>query len=233
MFFQKKFFVFIILMTAILPSALLWFEKNYCFAREPVVVSRVDPKLAGNRVSLTFDDGPCPRTTPKLLSILRAHNARATFFLVGTEIKKYPGLVKEIIDSKCEAAIHTYNHPDLKLLSFKNISLSMHLTSKELKKISEQEYMLMRPPYSSTDSLINGYLGKLGYKIILWSVSPADYEGHPPEEITRRALSSIKGGDIVVMHDKHENTFLALPQILEGLKKYGLVSVTVSELLNR
>jgi peptidoglycan-N-acetylglucosamine deacetylase len=193
---------------------------------------------ARNFVYLTFDDGPTPDITLDILSTLKKYDAKATFFLVGRNVRRYPGIAKNIIDSGNEVANHTYSHLNLRYLTSKSIISQIMLTQHEIFHATGIRTGIMRPPFSSFDSNVSCHIKRCGLKIILWTVSPADYENPSPEEIARRVLDRVKPGDIIVLHDgcentesKRINTAKALPLILEGLKQKKLKPVGLSKFL--
>lgn len=200
------------------------------------------PNSAGE-VALTFDDGPRPDTTIDILHILAQYGAHATFFVTGENARNFPEILREVVRAGNEVGDHTFGHLDLLQSSETVICDELERTQEVITGITGCKASVFRPPYSRINTCIERAAEKLGLKTILWSVSPADWLDPLPGTIAKNVLSVIKAGDIVVMHDGldpklkgkagHLNTAAALPLILDGLKRKGLTSVTVSKLLNK
>jgi len=184
-------------------------------------------------IALTFDDGPSPAITPIILQTLAKFGARATFFVTGENAQNYPYILSEAAKLGNEIGDHTDNHPNLSGLGNAAVIRQIARTQKIISTITGLEAVVFRPPYGAVNKMTAGLAQSLGLKTILWSVDPRDWQDPSPRTIASRILSAIKAGDIVLMHDTHRNTALALPRILEGLRLKGLQPVTVSELLNK
>jgi peptidoglycan-N-acetylglucosamine deacetylase len=194
-------------------------------------------------VALTFDDGPNSETTPQILESLARFGARATFFVTGENAQSFPEILREIVRSGNEVGNHTCSHPNLIQVTETIVCGELEQTQNLIFGITGCKAVVFRPPYSKINKNVEHIAEELGLRIIIWSVSPADWLDPSPRKIAERVLSVIKAGDIVVMHDGcypkvkekngHPNTAAALPLILEGLKLKGLRPVTVSELLNK
>jgi len=200
------------------------------------------PNSAG-KVALTFDDGPSPETTPTILLILAQYDAHATFFANGQNAGDFPEILREIVRSGNEVGNHTFSHPDLLQSSETMVSEELERTQEIITGITGCRALVFRPPYSRINKTVEKIAERLGLLTVIWSLSPGDWPNPLPKTIAEQVLSTIKAGDIVVMHDGldpklkgkpgHLNTVAALPLILEGLRPKGLYSVTVSELLKQ
>jgi peptidoglycan-N-acetylglucosamine deacetylase len=184
----------------------------------------------GQRVALTFDDGPGPLTMD-YLDALEGLNARATFFLVGEMCEKYPELVRAIADRGHELANHGYTHRPFPKLGGRELSSELARTQALLPS-RRNGRALVRPPYGavSPGSLLT--CAREGFTTVMWSVNSGDWARHDAEDVARTfAATSASSGDIVLLHEGQPWTMKALPTIVGELKKAGHELVTVSELL--
>jgi peptidoglycan-N-acetylglucosamine deacetylase len=182
-------------------------------------------------IALTFDDGPHPEYTSRLLKVLKENGARATFFVVGKMAKKYPELVKEIHASGNELGTHTYDHPTLTELKPVEVAEQLDLGRNELGAMIGAEIKIFRPPGGKYNDQVLGIAGAKGLSTILWSVNSADYGCNNSAEIKGRVLLGPKDGDIVLMHSGVDATLDVLPSIIAELKKKGFEFRTISELI--
>lgn len=177
-------------------------------------------------IALTFDDGPGPYTN-QLLNILEKNDAKATFFMVGENISKYPKVVKRMGKLGCEYGNHSWNHPNMVNLSSKKIKTQVNKTDKALKKITGTTTTVMRPPYGSVNKTIRSTVKK---PLILWSVDTLDWKKRNSSYVQKYVVSHAKNGSIILMHDIHKTTVQAMKKAIPQLKKKGYRFVTVSEL---
>ena len=150
----------------------------------------------GHNIYLTFDDGPCPNSTPIILDILRQHNIKATFFCVGDNILKYPELFARIKSEGHQVGNHTMHHSKG---FFTN-------TNDYINEIDECAALignnLFRPPHGLITPRQNGILRNKGYKIIQWDVISYDWDKkHSPNDVLQIIKSNTRSGSIIVMHD--------------------------------
>ncbi len=195
-----------------------------------------------NVVALTFDDGPNPKYTPKILDILREKKVKATFFVVGKHVEKYPEIARRIVEEGHELGNHTYSHRDL-VPSVRRVLLrEIGKTEKALIEICGQGSNIFRPPRGVYSNAVRKFLLERGYKIILWSLSTQDWRGITPQKILGRVKRYVKGGSIVLFHDSgallrpegglRESTVKALPLVIDYLIEKGYRIVTVGEMLS-
>lgn len=189
-------------------------------------------------VALTFDDGPNPLYTPRILDVLKKYDAKATFFVVGRHIKRNPDLVKREIEEGHELGDHTYTHPyNFSISSKRMFTKEVNKTDKLIRKVQPHpDVKLFRPPGGNLNERIVEYSKKKGYKIILWSwhQDPKDWRNPGAGYISNHILSNVRNGDIILLHDSggdRKQTIDALNIVLPQLKKRGFKCVTVSELL--
>lgn len=186
-----------------------------------------------NIVSLTFDDGVNPEFTPKVLELLKKHNAKATFFCIGKNIEKYPKLTQRIIAEGHSIGNHTYNHSNKwGFLSTNKILEEIIKTNKIIEQTTGKQTNLFRPPYGVTNPHIATATKKINCEVIGWNVRSLDTVINKPEKILRRITKKTKKGDVILLHDKSEKTVIVLEQLLLFLEKKKLKSVTVETLFN-
>ena len=182
-------------------------------------------------IALTFDDGPDPNVTPRILDVLNKEGVKATFFVVGKMVEKYPSLLKEIWGEGHDVGNHTYSHPDLTRLSKKDVLEELDKTRILIKKITGKDTYLFRPPGGRYDNKVIVTTTLTGYKMILWTDYPGDYGCPSSKLIYERAVSRAEEEGIILLHNGLDSTLDALPGIISELKKRGYGFVTISELM--
>ena len=185
-------------------------------------------------VALTFDDGPSPRYTPRVLRILRRLHVPATFFVVGYLTEQYPGLVQAEIGAGMSVGNHSYNHPEVPPfdeLPRKLVDDEIALGGRSLNLIGARP-RLFRPPGGSVSTTVTAAAEALGQRVVLWSVDPADWQpGIRARQIVRRVLQAVRPGSIVILHDgggDRSATIAALPAIVRGIRHRGLRLVAIA-----
>ncbi|WP_041737594.1 polysaccharide deacetylase family protein [Caldicellulosiruptor owensensis] len=189
-------------------------------------VDRDDKKIA-----LTFDAAWGNDDTKELLSILKRFNAKATFFLVGFWVEKYPEDVKNIFSQGHEIGSHSDKHLHMSRLSEAEIIRDIKSYEEKIMRIIHKRPVIFRPPYGDYNNTLIRTLSSLGYYVIQWDVDSLDWKDLSAQEIAQRVLKRVKSGSIVLFHNNAENTKFALPIILSSLSKQGYQFVTVSELI--
>lgn len=187
---------------------------------------------AGNFIAMTFDDGPHPAHTPRLLDILRARNIKATFFVIGRNVDLYPHIARRTVAEGHEIANHTYTHRLLSKLSDSEIRQDLTRCRDAVSRACGYQMRVMRPPYGGLLPRQRVMVhAEFGYPTILWSVDPLDWKRPGPGVVTSRILRGTNPGGIVLAHDIHAQTIDAMPATLDGLLRKGFHFVTVSQLL--
>lgn len=189
---------------------------------------------AGKKIALTFDDGPHPRLTPKILEILDKYSIKATFFVIGVNVKNYPKQLEMILDNGHEVGNHTYSHNVLKSLPKEKIEKEVSDTEKQIKKIRDYDLTLLRPPCGLYDKSLEKIAEEKKSKIVLWSLDTLDWSHTSAKQMSKNILKNVKDGDIILFHDYvsgEYNTPDALEIIIPILLEKGYEFVTVSELL--
>ncbi len=170
------------------------------------------------KLFLTFDDGPTPYITEKVLQLLNQYNAKATFFCLGSRVKLYPLLYNQILEQGHAVGNHTFNH-------LKGLKTNNKVYFNDIEKASESiESKLFRPPYGKMKWSQYNELKKR-FKIVLWDIIPGDFiENNTTERIIENILENISSGAIIVLHDSDkcaEKMLKVLPFILNELSKKG------------
>lgn len=189
-----------------------------------------------NMVALTFDDGPTPTTSPPIISFLEQTHTPATFFVMGQYAHAYPWLVQREAADGFAIGVHTWDHPDMQLLSISARAYQLGATIQQLHADLGPNFCawLWRPPYGSVNSGIVAQAGAFGLTTINWNVDPQDWSRPGTMVIVQRVLAQVRPGSIILLHDgpaARQQTAAALPYILAGLQARGLVPVTVPTLL--
>ncbi len=189
-------------------------------------------KVSENYISITFDDGPNPEFTPKVLSLLKEYGAKATFFLIGKNAEKYPELVQQIINEGHTIGSHSFSHSkNFGFFSTEKVAAELKQTNSILKEITGKELKLFRPPFGVTNPNIKKALKNTGYFSIGWSKRSLDTTNLSEEKILKRITSNLKKGDIILLHDSSAKTVAVLEQLLLFLQPHKLQSVPVDRLL--
>lgn len=188
--------------------------------------------VSGNYIAMTFDDGPHPQNTPRLLDILRARNVKATFYVIGRSVDLYPQIVRRTVAEGHEMGNHSYTHRLLSKLGDSELRQEMSRCHEAVGRAAGVSMRTMRPPYGGLlqrqRELVHA---EFGYPTILWAVDPLDWKRPGPSVVTSRILSGTNAGSIVLAHDLHAQTVDAMPATIDGLLRRGFKFVTVSQLL--
>ena len=183
---------------------------------------------------LTFDDGPSVPYTKEILDILDKYDVKATFFVVGINVKKYPDLVKEIISRGNEIGNHSYTHDKLKQKSASAIAADLTKTDQLIRGVGYQKVIPFRAPFGQLSPNMETALKDLNKPHILFNFLPKDWENPPPQVIYDRVMEKASPGFIITLHDgwnHRENTVKATEMIIKGLKAKGYRFVTATEFL--
>ena len=196
-------------------------------AEEPVETETELP-TEKKLVALTFDDGPYTKVTNRILDVLEANGARATFFVVGERLDTYSDTLKREASLGNQIGNHTYGHPNLNKLSAKEIKEQISKTNKKLKRyITTGEVVMLRPPYGNANETVRA---AVTVPMINWSLDSRDWESRNAEKIIKTVLDSVKDGDVVLMHDLYESTAEAVEYLVPELIQRGFELVTVEEM---
>lgn len=186
------------------------------------------------KIALTFDDGPHPKYTKKILDILEQYGVRATFFMIGQNVEYWPDTAKQVAQAGHEIGNHTYSHGNVSKENKNALLCDIEKGEGVIFKVTGKECLLFRPPEGRMDGNVKAITTEKGYSVILWSVDTRDWAHTPVDEIARNIRSNVRSGSIILMHDfiAHDSpTPKALEIIIPWLLSQGYEFVTVSELL--
>lgn len=186
------------------------------------------------QIALTFDDGPHPTLTPRILEILAQYNIPATFFMVGQNVLNYPEAARAVIQSGHEVGNHTFSHPHIGNLSEQAIFDEIGKCEDALEELCEYRPHLLRTPQGALTPSLERCLLDDDYILVLWSLDTRDWENKSTAHVVQTVLENVQAGDIILMHDfigHNSKTPEALEKIIPILLSQGYEFVTVSALL--
>ena len=186
-------------------------------------------------IALSFDDGPHPRYTPIILDILAEYGIKATFFMVGENVKYYSAAAEAVVAAGHEIGNHTFSHRKFNLMNEHEMLSEIAGCEEAVASVSEQKLQFIRPPEGHLSDTMRRVVGELDYQIVLWDVDTRDWAHTPPDVITQHVLDTVQAGDIILMHDfigHNSPTPEALRRLIPALLERGYHFVTVGELVN-
>lgn len=193
----------------------------------PIYCVQRDQKL----ISISFDAAWGNEDTQQLIDILRKYNVKATFFVVGDWVDKYPESVKALHDAGHEVMNHSNSHAHMSQLSSEAIVADVEACNDKIEAVTGVRPTLIRPPYGEYDNNVITSIRSIGMEPIQWDVDSLDWKDLPAGEITERVVSRVQPGSIVLFHNAALHTPEALPAILETLLQEGYTFVPISELI--
>lgn len=185
------------------------------------------PAVTKKRIALTFDDGPHPVVTARILKTLSKYNAKATFFVIGKNAKSYPETVKATFEQGHEIGNHTYLHKKLTSLSTTQILQEYKKTNWIVFKTIGQNPTVFRPPYGDKNARVTS---TIPMPMTMWTIDTRDWQHKDAKKIVSNTKKSLHNNAIILMHDIHLSTADGLDQLLSYLQKEDYEFVTVSEL---
>ena len=206
------------------------------------------------QVALSFDDGPDPDWTPRILDILKKYNVKGTFFMIGEEAEKYVGVMQRVYREGHEIGNHTFTHPDISEVSNTQVDLQLNLTERLFASKLGVQPLYFRPPYSidqepdtNDQAAPVDRIQGLGYITIGNKIDTNDWDENPrksPKEITDSVFAQIADmdkrpwtrGSIILLHDgggDRSATIAALPELIKALRAHGYEIVPVSQLMGK
>jgi peptidoglycan-N-acetylglucosamine deacetylase len=194
----------------------------------------------GQSIALTFDDGPAPHFTDKILDILREKKVPATFFVCGRNVDRHPEIARRIVQEGHQLGNHTYSHSSLFLRSAGRVAEEIDRAQESIQKASGFCPTIFRPPYGARTPGLMDVLSARGLKLVMWSAMGYDWK-LSKERIVQSVLKTLKPGAIVLLHDgkgtddsgqiDRRNTLEALPEIIDQARESGFNFVPLTEFL--
>jgi len=181
--------------------------------------------------TLTFDAAWDDADTDQLIEILDSYGVKATFFMVGSWVEKYPESVKKFADHGHEIMNHSDTHPHINQLSEEKIKEEITACADKIEATTGKRSTLFRGPYGEYNNTVIRAAEALGHKTLQWDVDSLDWKDLDTQDIVTRVLKRVKPGSIMLFHNGAKNTPAALPQIIEKLQQDGYKFVTATELL--
>ncbi|ATH94586.1 polysaccharide deacetylase family protein [Bacillus glycinifermentans] len=178
-------------------------------------------------IALTFDDGPNPAPTNKILDALKKYDGHATFFVLGSRAQYYPETIKRMLKEGNEVGNHSWDHPLLTRLSKERAYKEINDTQTVIEKISGHFPTHLRPPYGGINDSVRGLTN---LKIALWDVDPEDWKYKNKDYIVNHVMSRAGDGKVILMHDIYATSASAAEEIIKRLTKQGYKLVTVTQL---
>ena len=183
-------------------------------------------------VALTFDDGPNTGFTPRMIELLKERNVRATFFLIGPNVKANPELTRQLAEAGFELGNHSWSHPEFNKMTPEKIREEVEKTSAEIVAAAGVRPAVLRPPYGAANEKVQKLMGEMGLHIINWSIDTNDWRGKATaKSIEDEVMKNLRDGAIILMHDRFERSLEATASIIDQVRAKGYEFVTVSELL--
>ena len=231
-FIKKTIFKAITLMlifftTFLVNSTVLDVGSAYINKKLPIYSVQTDE----NKLAISFDAAWGADKTQDIMKICEDYGVKATFFLVGFWIEKYPEMVKEIYNRGFEIGIHSNTHPDMTKLSKDEIYEELTTNIKMVEDLTGFRPKLFRPPYGYYNNNLIEVCEDLNLHCIEWSVDSLDWKGLSASELAGRVLNKAKSGDIVLFHNNSDNILSGLKMVLESLKNKQTQVVPIGDLI--
>ena len=199
-------------------------------------------KRAGKKVALTFDDGPSPVWTPLILDELKTAGIKATFFMIGHHVKKYPAVAKRVAAEGHTVGNHGYAHSVVLYYTPAEIEEEIKYTELVIREVTGLTTQYYRPPKAWVTAPIKEKIKSMGYEVILWSLNSKDWVSFNHKTMVRYLSKNIRNGDILLFHDSgnvwsteggdRTQTVKAISSLAKSLKKKGYQFVSLEELLH-
>lgn len=193
----------------------------------PIYSTKYDKNVA----SLSFDAAWGNEDTGQLIEILDKYKVKATFFIVGEWVDKYPDSVKALSDAGHEIMNHSNTHPDMSKLSREQMLEEIKGCNQKIKKITGKEPTLFRAPYGAYNNTLIEVLSSINMHCVQWDVDSLDWKNYSSNEISARVIRKVGPGSITLFHNAAPNTPAALPTIIEKLQADGFKLIPISKLI--
>ena len=195
---------------------------------EETIIPKKDADPSKKRIALTFDDGPHPKVTKQILELLEKYDAKATFFMLGSRVQFYPGLVRDVRDAGHEIGNHSWTHPVLTKMSSAAVKKEFESTEQAISNAIGEGSTVFRPPYGAINDTVRALIP---HTSVNWTIDTLDWKHRDPNKLLPILKKSMHNNAIVLMHDIHQSTADGLESVLEYLQSEGYEFITVTEML--
>ncbi len=199
-------------------------------------------KTKRKAVAITFDDGPSPVWTPLILDELKKSGIKATFFMIGHHVRKYPEIARRVAQEGHQIGNHGYAHSVLLYYTPDELEEEIKYSELVIREITGKTTTCFRPPKALITKREKKKIKSIGYHVVLWSLNSKDWVTFDDKYIVRYLLNRVRSGDIILFHDSggvftteggdRRETVSTIATLAEKLKKRGFACVTVDELLS-
>jgi len=193
------------------------------------IIQSLPPNGSAPTAALTFDDGPCPISTPAILETLQRYGVQATFFMLGREAARHPDLVSRVAAAGHQIGSHGWSHTDLTLLDDAALETELDRTNELLGRLSGRAVRHVRPPGGRFNSVVTSWVAGRGLHTVLWSIDPTDWEQPTEVGVASHIFDQLRPEAVILLHDTDNSTgtIEALPSIIEGIHARGYRLVTL------
>ena len=192
-----------------------------------------NPKMKAKKIAITFDDGPNPKYTPEVLKLLKAYNAKATFFCIGKHVESHPELLKSIAQEGHQIGNHSFSHKTTIDFNSANKWIEeLEKTDEAIEAVVQMKPTCFRPPYGVTTPQLAKAIKKTGHTVVGWNLRSFDTVIKNPRWIVNKLIKGIQSGAIILLHDKQSNCIPVLECLLQHCNHENYKLVTVNELFN-
>ena len=223
--------VFFLILTMTLLFGMVYGIRYFCYKQGDTNMPIYKVDTDDKKISLSFDVAWGSSNIDDILEILDKHNAKATFFLVGSWVDDNEELVKKIHSKGHELGNHSNTHSNTTVLSDKDIVEEIEITSEKISSLVDEEVSLYRPPFGEIDDKTMDICKSLGYKVVKWDIDSLDWKEIGSHNITDRVIRNSQPGSIVLFHANVNGVKHYLDDILTKLKNDSYEMVTVSDLI--
>ncbi|MEG0451232.1 MAG: polysaccharide deacetylase family protein [Lysinibacillus sp.] len=210
-------------------NPLLASDFQIAMEADETIIPKVDLDPTKKHVALTFDDGPHPKVTKQILTLLEKYDAKGTFFMLGSRVQYYPSLVAEIRDAGHEIGNHSWSHPVLTKLSAAEVTKEFESTEQAIFNAIGQNSTVFRPPYGAINDAVRTMLPITS---VNWTIDTLDWKHRSATSLLPIIQKSMHNNSIILMHDIHQSTADGLESVLAYLQSEGYEFITVSEMLH-
>ncbi|MFT4105016.1 MAG: polysaccharide deacetylase family protein [Lacrimispora sp.] len=192
-------------------------------------IDEVRRQFSGDKqIALTFDDGPDPVYTPKLLEGLKARGVHATFFLLGENVEGKEAIVKQMYQDGHLIGSHGYSHVQMSKETIKTACEQIEENNRKIEAIIGKRPQYLRPPYGSWTEELEC---SIDMTVVMWDIDPLDWKAQNARKVVRHIVKNVEPGDIILLHDVYPTSVEAALEAIDTLIKQGYTFVTVDELL--